>query len=85
MPQVICTLPNAAYVISGYKFSDHAEGKISEELPADVANRLASIDGYKFTDSKSTQKPVQAVQKPITEPAIRAEIVEISLVQPAKK
>ena len=56
MPQVICTLPNAADVISGYKFSKHAEGKISEDLPAEVANRLSLIAGYKFKSNHNQPK-----------------------------
>jgi len=85
MPQVICTLPNAAHVIGGYKFSDHVKGKISEELPFDVANRLASIQGYQLVDIESAQKQAQIVQKPISEPAIHAEVVEISSAKSAKK
>lgn len=83
MPQVICTLPNAANVISGYKFSPHSEGKISEDLPDDTASRLTSIAGYKLANIESAQ--VQVVQKPVTEPTIQAEVVEISLARPAKK
>lgn len=85
MPQVICTLPNAAHVISGYTFSDHAKGKISEELPFDAASRLASIEGYQLVDIESAQKQAQVVQEPITEPAIQAEVVENTLAKPAKK
>lgn len=85
MPQVICTLPNAAHVIGGYTFSDHAKGKISEELPFDVASRLAAIEGYQLVDIESAQKQAQDVQEPITEPAIQAEVVENTLAKPAKK
>jgi len=69
MPQVICTLPNAANVISGYKFSPHSEGKISEDLPDDTVSRLTSIAGYKLANIESAQ----------------VQVVEISLARPAKK
>jgi len=83
MPQVICTLPNAADVISGYKFLQHPEGKISEDLPVDVANRISSIAGYKLADSKATPKQSQVAQKPSVDDVIHAD--EVTSAQPAKK
>ena len=85
MPQVICTLPNAADVISGYKFSKHAEGKISEDLPAEVANRLSLIAGYKLVDAKIVKKQPQSAQKPAVDDIIHADANEIPAAQPAKK
>ena len=46
MPKVLCTLPNASEEISGVKFSEHANGMLSEDVSDDVAAAFASIPGY---------------------------------------
>lgn len=67
MPKVICTLPNAANKINGYAFENHVDGKISEELPVEVADRFVKINGYKLADAKA-QKPVEPPKAPVVPP-----------------
>ena len=67
MPQVICTLPNAANKINGYVFENHADGKISQDLPVEVADRFLKITGYKLADTKA-QEPDEPPKAPVTPP-----------------
>jgi len=49
MQRVICELPNAASEIGGVKFEPDGKGKVvSEEIEDAVAERFASIPGYKI-------------------------------------
>lgn len=56
MPKVICTLPNASNSINGHDFEDHPDGKISADLPEEVAANFATIDGYKIADEAHAEK-----------------------------
>lgn len=67
MPKVICTLENAADEISGYKFTalPDGAGKISEDLPEDVAAVFLSITGYKAEVAEAAKAPAaKEAQKP---------------------
>lgn len=46
MATVLCTLPNAAELINGVRFTPSPLGMISEDIPEEAAARFASIPGY---------------------------------------
>ncbi len=86
MSYVICTLPNASDEISGVAFEDHPEGKVSvEAVSAEVAERFASIDGYKVVKDKGGKKPAasKGAEAQVADPAADAK-AESAEGEPAK-
>lgn len=87
MSYVICTLLNASNEISGVAFEDHPEGKVSvEAVPADVAERFASIEGYKVVKDKGGKKPAasKVVEPQVTAPVATDANTESAEGEPAK-
>ena len=46
MPKVLCSLPNASEDINGVRFTQHANGMLSEDVSDEAAASFASIPGY---------------------------------------
>jgi hypothetical protein len=56
MAKVICTLPNASFLINGVKFIEHKLGVISEEIEEEVAAAFTAIKGYKIVPPEKVAK-----------------------------
>lgn len=63
MPKVLCVLPNASEEIGGIKFTQHANGMLSEDISDEQAHRLASIPGYELVGEKAPAKPADEEAK----------------------
>ncbi len=58
MPQVLCTLPNAAEEISGFKFTPVEGGVLSEEIGDETALSIfLSIPGYSLHGEQPAVAP----------------------------
>lgn len=70
MPKVICTLPNAAELINGVKFTSDRGQMISEEVPDEVAAAFAKIPGYTVAGAKAPlpEKAEPELQAPELDP-----------------
>lgn len=65
MPRVICSLPNAAGVISGVKFTALDDGRlISAEIDDALAERFTSIPGYELDDEDREDDAPQEPEPP---------------------
>ena len=61
MKRILCELPNASKEINGIKFSEDKGQMVSEEVKDEIADRFASIPGYKVVKVKtSAEKKAQA-------------------------
>jgi hypothetical protein len=68
--KVICSLPNAARLISGIAFSEH-NGKLrSEAVDEAIARKLASIPGYEIDQMPEADAPKPARRARTSKPAI---------------
>lgn len=57
MRRLICTLPNASTTINGIAFTEDRGQMVSEPVPDDVAEQMATIPGYMLVPEAPPQVP----------------------------
>lgn len=71
MPRLICTLENASEVINGIRFAADRGQMVSDEVPDDVAEAMATIPGYTILRPPAPPIKVQGARtNEVTNPAV---------------
>lgn len=56
MAKVLCTLPNAAELISGIRFSKHVKGMLSEDITDEQADAFVQVTGYEKVEHRTPKQ-----------------------------